>query len=100
MDRLIFHNEQIIEATNATVAATLAGVQYGWGIFTTLRAYNGRVFAFERHWQRLMKHAEKARVPVLINKDRAKQGIQELIQANAMSNGRIRLTILKGIAGS
>jgi branched-subunit amino acid aminotransferase/4-amino-4-deoxychorismate lyase len=100
MDRLIFHNEQIIEATGATVAATLAGVQYGWGIFTTLRAYESKVFAFEKHWERLLRHSEKARVPVLINKDEAKRAINELIQANALVYGRIRLTILKGIAGS
>jgi branched-subunit amino acid aminotransferase/4-amino-4-deoxychorismate lyase len=100
MDRLIFHNEQIVDATSATVAATLAGVQYGWGVFTTLRAYESRVFAFERHWGRLLRHSEKARVPVTIGKDEAKRAINELIQANALVNGRIRLTILKGIAGS
>lgn len=100
MDRLIFHNERIIDATNATVAATLAGVQYGWGIFTTLRAYDGHVFAFEKHWERLLKHSEKARVPVLISKTDTQKAINELIHANALVNGRIRLTILKGIAGS
>jgi branched-chain amino acid aminotransferase len=100
MDRLIFHNEQIVEASSARVEATLAGVQYGWGIFTMLRAYEGRVFAFERHWQRLIKHAEKARVPVLIKKDEAKRAIHNLIHANGLVNGRIRLTILKGFAGS
>lgn len=82
------------------MAATLAGVQYGWGIFTMLRAYEGRVFAFERHWERLIKHSEKARVPVVISKDEAKRAINDLIQANALVNGRIRLTILKGFAGS
>lgn len=100
MDHLIFHNEQIVEAVDAKVAATLAGVQYGWGIFTTLRAYGGRVFAFERHWERLIKHAEKARVPVLINKAEAKRAINDLIQANGLVNGRLRLTILKGFVGS
>jgi branched-subunit amino acid aminotransferase/4-amino-4-deoxychorismate lyase len=100
MDRLIFHNEEIVEATNATVAATIAGVQYGWGIFTTLRAYEGKVFAFDRHYERLVKHSEKARVPILLNKDRAKRAINELIQANGLVNGRIRMTILRGIAGS
>jgi branched-subunit amino acid aminotransferase/4-amino-4-deoxychorismate lyase len=100
MDRLIFHNERIIDATNATVAATLAGVQYGWGIFTTLRAYESRVFAFEKHWERLLRHSEKARVPVLISKNEIQKAINDLIHANALVNGRIRLTILKGIAGS
>jgi branched-subunit amino acid aminotransferase/4-amino-4-deoxychorismate lyase len=100
MDKLIFHNEQIVEAASAKVAATLAGVQYGWGIFTTLRAYEGSVFAFDRHWERIIKHSEKARVPVLIKKETAKRAINDLIQANSLMNGRIRLTILKGFVGS
>lgn len=100
MDRLIFHNEQIIEATSATVSATLAGVQYGWGIFTTLRVYEGRVFAFDRHYERLVRHGEKARVPFSLNKDATKRAVNELIEANGLVNGRLRMTILKGIAGS
>jgi branched-chain amino acid aminotransferase len=100
MNRLIYHNDKIVDGTEAKVAATLAGVQYGWGVFTTLRAYEGRIFAFEKHWQRLMKHCEKARVPVCINKDGAKNAIRDLIKANSLYNGRIRLTILKGVAGS
>lgn len=100
MDRLVFHNDQIVEAANVSLSATLAGVQYGWGIFTTLRAFQGRIFAFEEHWTRLLKNGEKARVPVLIEKATLKTAIKNLLQANTVSNGRIRVTILKGVAGS
>jgi branched-subunit amino acid aminotransferase/4-amino-4-deoxychorismate lyase len=100
MDKLIFHNDQMMEASGASVAATMAGVQYGWGIFTTLRVFGGKVFAFDRHYERLFKHGEKARVPILITKERAKRAIDDLIKANQLVDGRIRLTVLKGVAGS
>jgi branched-chain amino acid aminotransferase len=100
MDRLVFHNDHVVEAASASVAATLAGVQYGWGIFTTLRAFQGRIFAYEEHWARLLKHGEKARVPVLIEKATLKAAIKNLLQTNSVSNGRIRVTVLKGVAGS
>jgi branched-subunit amino acid aminotransferase/4-amino-4-deoxychorismate lyase len=100
MDRMVFHNGQIVDAESARVAATLAGVQYGWGIFTMLRAFEGKVFAFEEHWARLLKHSEKARVPLLMEKAALTTAIKDLLQANSVTNGRIRVTLLKGFAGS
>src|ERR1041385_2017415 len=100
MDRLIVHDGQIVDAEGATGGATLAGVQYGWGIFTTLRAFEGRLFAFEEHWARLSKHGERARVPILIEKAQLKSAIKELLEANRLANGRVRVTVLKGAAGS
>ncbi|MBI3653190.1 MAG: aminotransferase class IV [Acidobacteria bacterium] len=100
MDRWVFHNQQLEEATTAKVAATLAGVQYGWGIFTMMRVYAGKPFAFAEHYARLLKHGEKARVPVLMEPAQMQAALNQLLQANALMNGRIRITILKGIAGS
>lgn len=100
MDSLVYHNGRIIEAAEAKVAATLAGLQYGWGVFTTLRVHQSKVFAFDRHWDRLVRHAEKARVSLTIEKLEAEQSLVELIRANSLTNGRARLTVLKGAVGS
>ncbi|HVG22022.1 MAG TPA: aminotransferase class IV, partial [Blastocatellia bacterium] len=100
MDRLIYHNERIIDAAKASVAPTLAGLLYGWGVFTTLRIYEGAAFAFERHWDRILRHAEKARVTVPLEGEQARLALDQLIAANATRHGRARLTVLKGEAGS
>jgi branched-subunit amino acid aminotransferase/4-amino-4-deoxychorismate lyase len=100
MDRLIYHNGRIIGAAEAGVAPTLAGLLYGWGVFTTLRIYEGSAFAFDRHWERILRHAEKARVPVPLEGEQAARALDELIAANSTRQGRARLTILKGEAGS
>jgi branched-subunit amino acid aminotransferase/4-amino-4-deoxychorismate lyase len=100
LDRLIYHNERIIEASEAHLAPTLAGLLYGWGVFTTLRVYGGKAFEFDRHWDRIEQHAEKARVAVPIEKEAARRALDELIAGNSTRQGRARLTILKGEAGS
>lgn len=100
MDRLVYHNDRILEVSDAKIAPTLAGVLYGWGLFTTLRIYEGRVFAFEHHWERLLKSAEKARVPLGVEAAALKQALREVVAANAVAHGRARITILKGEAGS
>jgi branched-subunit amino acid aminotransferase/4-amino-4-deoxychorismate lyase len=99
MDRLIYHNNRIVDASEAKVEATLAGLLYGWGVFTTMRIYDGRVFAFNRNWERLTRHGEKARVSLPLTYKEAQQAIDDLIQANAVANGRARITVLKGEAG-
>jgi branched-chain amino acid aminotransferase len=100
MDRLIYHNDRLMEVVDARVAPTLAGVLYGWGLFTTMRVYGGRVFAFDPHWERLLKSAEKARVPLGVDAAALKQALGETVAANAVKQGRARVTILKGEAGS
>jgi branched-subunit amino acid aminotransferase/4-amino-4-deoxychorismate lyase len=100
MDRLVYHNDRIIDVSDAKIAPTLAGVLYGWGLFTTLRIYDGRAFAFESHWERLLRSSEKARVPLGIDVEVMKRALRDIVAANAIRQGRARITILKGEAGS
>ena len=37
MDRLIYHNDVIVDSAEVRLAPTIAGVVYGWGVFTNLR---------------------------------------------------------------
>ena len=100
MDRLIYHNDRIIDVADASLAPTIAGLLYGWGVFTTILIADVRAFAFDRHWERLTRHSEKARVPVVMDFGKAQGAINELILANSVKEGRARLTLLKGEAGS
>jgi branched-subunit amino acid aminotransferase/4-amino-4-deoxychorismate lyase len=100
MDSFIYQNNKIVAASEAKVDATLAGLLYGWGVFSTLRIYDGQAFAFDRHFERLQKHAEKARVEFELSKKRLQQTLAELIKANAVAHGRARITILKSDAGA
>lgn len=100
MHRLIYHNDQIIDAAHARIAPTAAGLLYGWGVFTTLRIYAGKAFGFDRHWKRLVVHAEKAHLPVPLDLRQARRVLERLIAANSVEDGRARLTLLKGDAGS
>jgi len=100
MDRLIYHNDRIIDIAEARIEPHSAGLLYGWGVFTTLRIYNGSAFAFDRHWERLLRHAEKAKINLAIDLDTASQRVSDLITANSVEHGRVRLTLLKGDTGA
>lgn len=100
MHRLIYHNDRVIDAADARLSPTVPGLLYGWGVFTTLRIHAGKPFAFDRHWTRLMLHAEKAHIPATIDLTPARRALDQLIVANSVEQGRARLTLLRGDAGS
>jgi branched-subunit amino acid aminotransferase/4-amino-4-deoxychorismate lyase len=100
MHNLIYHNDQIIDVTRTRISPTSAAVLYGWGVFTNLRIYKGKAFAFARHWNRLCAHAEKVRLPVAIDRKHARRALEKLIVSNSVEQGRARITLLKGETGS
>src|SRR5437588_182940 len=100
MHPLIFHNDRIVDAGEAKLPPTIAGLLYGWGVFTTLRICDGKPFAFDLHWKRLLLHAQKTRVEVSFDLKQARRALDKLIVANSVEQGRARLTLLKGDAGS
>ena len=100
MHSLIYHNDRIIDIAESKIPPTSAGLLYGWGVFTNLRVYDGKAFAFDRHWTRLVAHAEKARVSVALDLKNARSALDKLIAANSVEQGRARITFLKGETGS
>ena len=90
----------MIDIAESKVPTTSAGLLYGWGVFTNLRIYEGKAFAFDRHWKRLVAHAEKARVSVAQDLKNARRALDKLIAANSVEQGRARITLLKGETGS
>jgi len=97
---LIYHNDRMIDVAESKIPPTSAGLLYGWGVFTNLRIYDGKAFAFDRHWKRLAAHAEKARVPIALDLKDARKALDKLIAANSVKQGRARITLLKGATGS
>jgi branched-chain amino acid aminotransferase len=53
--KLISHNGQLLPVDQARLSPGQEGVINGWGLFTTLRVFEGRPFAFDRHWHRLIR---------------------------------------------
>jgi branched-chain amino acid aminotransferase len=100
MHRLVYCNGSIIDVGEARIAATLGGVVYGWGVFTNIRIYDGEPFCFDRHWDRLIKHAERARLEIPVSADEAAGALTSLVEGNAVQMGRARVTVLKGESGA
>ena len=91
-----FLNDQIVEQDQATLSVSDSGFLYGMGLFETLRADRGRVFALSDHLDRLLASAAKLSIPCPFDKPWFEAAIHRVLQANELTDARIRLTLSSG----
>jgi branched-chain amino acid aminotransferase len=99
MDSLIFHNDRILPLREATLSPGQMGLLMGWGVFTTLRIYQGIPFAFERHWARLAHDADRLHLDLLHKQADARAAIMALARANGRAEGTARVSFVKNRGG-
>jgi branched-chain amino acid aminotransferase len=99
MDALVFHNDRIIPLGEVHLSPGQVGLLMGWGVFTTLRIYRGVPFAFERHWARMTRDAERLEVAMPYAMDHVAGSIRELAAANSRPEGMARVSFVKNQGG-
>ena len=99
LHRFILHNETICQASAPALSAGQVGLLSGWGVFSTLRVADGVLFAFERHWARIMRDAAAFRVPIPDNSEKVRRQLLELVEANRAYNSTLRLVIVRNGGG-
>jgi branched-chain amino acid aminotransferase len=71
----------------------------GWGLFTTMRIFQGEPFAYERHWRRLEKDAGRIRLPFAFDPAQVRRQLGELLAANQVVEGTARIYIINNRVG-
>ena len=91
----IYLNDRFVSEKEAKISVFDYGFLYGDGLFETLRAYNGRIFALTQHLNRLSEAAERLRLP-LPPRLSLEQSLHETLHRNGLKNAILRLTITRG----
>jgi branched-chain amino acid aminotransferase len=92
--RFLFHNDRMVPLEESRLSPGQAGLLNGWGLFTTLRVAGGEPFAFERHWRRLERDAERVRLPMPYSADDVRRKVAEVIAANEVREGTARVYLV------
>lgn len=93
MHKSVFFNGEILDAFDADILAVSSAVLYSKGIFTTVAIYDGEVFLWEKHWQRLVHNAAKIGIDLSEHSEETtRNALDELIAKNCVMNGRARIT--------
>ncbi|MFY9729403.1 MAG: aminotransferase class IV [Candidatus Acidiferrales bacterium] len=97
--RYVFHNERLATIEEVRLSPGQAGLLSGWGIFTTVRIFEGIPFAFERHWKRLERDANRIRCPFSFKAERVREQLGEVLRANHVKEGCARIYAIYNQAG-
>jgi branched-chain amino acid aminotransferase len=103
MHKNVYHNDRLLPLQEVRLSPGQAGLLAGWGVFTTLRIYDGQPFAFDRHWQRLAADAERIQLPLIYRPEAIRAHLAELLRANRVAQGCVRIYFILnkfGIWGS
>jgi branched-chain amino acid aminotransferase len=94
VEEIVYLNGSLIQRHEAKISVMDYGFLYGYGLFETMRAYNGIVFQMDNHLNRLAESAAQLDIP--INTLALRNAVIETIQANRLKEARIRLSISIG----
>jgi branched-chain amino acid aminotransferase len=94
---LAWINGKLCDESEPTLSIKDAGFLHAAGVFTTMRAYNGRVFAIERHLKRLRDSCQALSIPLSFDDPTLTAAADELLKSNKLSNARLRLTVTRGL---
>lgn len=99
MHRFVLHNDDILDSHQKSLCAGQVGLLNGWGVFSTIRVADGVLFAFERHWRRMQRDAERMHVPFPSDPEQLKASLLRLVDANLAHNGTLRVAIVRNRGG-
>jgi branched-chain amino acid aminotransferase len=97
--RNIFHNDRVVPIEQTRLSPGQAGLLNGWGLFTTMRIFQGEAFAFERHWRRMEKDAGRIRLPFPFDPAQVRRHLSELLSANQVAEGTARVYMIYNRTG-
>lgn len=93
----VWLNGEILPVDEARLSVTDHGFLYGYGLFETLRAYQGHPFLLDEHLARLARGLQKLAIDIDIAEIR--QAVGETLTANEIREGRVRITVSAGEGG-
>jgi branched-chain amino acid aminotransferase len=91
MHEILFHNDQLLPLSQIRLSPGQAGLLNGWGLFTTMRVYDGVPWAFERHWNRLARDADRVQIPIAHDPAAVLEGVRKVISSNRVQSGCVRI---------
>ncbi|HTZ74942.1 MAG TPA: aminotransferase class IV [Candidatus Aquilonibacter sp.] len=97
--RFVFHNDRVLPVEEVRLSPGQSGLLSGWGLFTTMRIVEGVAFAFERHWKRLARDAERTRCPFPFDQEIVRGYLAQILRANQVREGCARIYVISNQIG-
>ncbi len=96
MEDTYFINGEYKEVDDPQITPDNIGLLRGYGIFEFMRTYNGKLFRFDEHMDRLFSSARMMNMEIPYGRNRIREITEKLKERNGMDNYSIRVVITGG----
>ena len=91
----IFLDGKMVNARDELIQSLAPGMVCGSGAFETMRVYNGNIFAWNEHSDRLLSGLKVFKIRSPYSKKQWEQYLYRAIKRNALKEAKIRLAVWK-----
>lgn len=92
----IWLDGKLVDRERAVVSVFDHGLLYGDGVFEGIRSYDGLVFKFDEHLDRLYESAHTLTLEIPLSKTQMSKAVVETLKANGLRDAYIRLVVTRG----
>jgi branched-chain amino acid aminotransferase len=96
MEEMVYLNGSLVPRAKASISVFDHGFLYGYGLFQTMRAYNGKLFLLDRHVKRLYDAARIIGLGQKLSGLDLEKACRDTLKANNLKDARVRLTVTNG----
>lgn len=99
-EKNVYLNGAIVPASQAKIGISDSGFLHGASAFTTMLAHNAKVFRLDAHLRRLTATVARFSLRAQTSSEELRRGVAELLEANGLSDARVRITLTPGEVGA
>ncbi len=96
MEEIVYLDGSFLPRSAAKISPFDHGFLYGYGLFETMRAYNGHIPFLDRHLARLERSAQLLGLASKLAGYNLERGCRETLRVNGLRDARLRLTVSGG----
>jgi branched-chain amino acid aminotransferase group I len=96
MEEIVYLNGSLVARSKAKISVYDHAFLYGYGLYETMRAYNGKIFLLERHIKRMRKAAKMIGLAEKLAGIDLAKACKDMLAANGLKDARLRVTVSNG----
>ncbi|MBC7189179.1 aminotransferase class IV [Candidatus Aerophobetes bacterium] len=89
----VFINGKFFPVEEAKISIQDAGFLFGYGLFETIRSYNGAVYKLKEHIERLAFSARFFKIPLPFSLSRIYSFVYQTIRENKLGSGKVKVIL-------
>lgn len=94
---VVYVDGEWLPKSRASISVYDHGMLYGDGVFEGIRVYNGVIFRFKEHLERLYSSAKSIRLQIPLTPEDMTKAVVETLKRNGLKDAYIRLVVTRGV---